>query len=173
MYARLWHGLVLGDAESIRNYSEAMGVGEYYPLFAAMLTARPWADILGSGAEPERLRERGTAEDKAQIRGYAAQYAKGIAVVLQSVPRPMLLLFKTNDCLRHAERQLSSGVNSFLITLRFCIGSILKETRQERQKQHSGLSVLARLAEARLAFFGWLLDRLSESYWLPYLLSWL
>eukprot|EP00965_Chrysotila_dentata_P048939 1624071-Pleurochrysis_carterae.AAC.1 len=27
MYARLWHGLVLGDAESIRSYSEAMGVG--------------------------------------------------------------------------------------------------------------------------------------------------
>lgn len=59
-----------------------------------------------------------------QIRGYAQQYAKGIAVVLERVPAPMLLLFKTNDCLRHAERKLlgaAAGVDSMLVTMRYCL----------------------------------------------------
>ena len=38
----------------------------------AMLTGRPWADILATDAGTERLMERGTSEDKAQIRGYGA-----------------------------------------------------------------------------------------------------
>ena len=61
---------------------------------------------------------RGTAADQTQIRDYAAQYAGAIAVVLDKLPRPMLLLLKTNDCLRHADRKLGAGVNSYVITLR-------------------------------------------------------
>lgn len=88
-----------------------------YPLLAAMLTARPWGDILQAAEDPTKLRERGTPADKMQIRGYAAQYAHHIARVLERVPPVMLLLFKTNDCLRHAERRLSApGVNPFLST---------------------------------------------------------
>lgn len=52
-------------------------------------------------------------------------YRKQIVHVLECVPPPMLLLFKTNDCLRHAERQLGAGVDSFLITLRFCLRALL------------------------------------------------
>jgi hypothetical protein len=37
----------------------------------------------------------------------------------------MLLLFKTNDCLRHVERQLQAGAGSFLITLKFCLRFLL------------------------------------------------
>ena len=126
MYARPWQGLVLGDADLIREQAEAMGVGRYYPLLAAMLTARPWTDIMASD-DPASLAERGTAEDKAQIAGYAAQYARQIGLVLDKVPRPMLLLFKTNDCLRHAERQLgggAAGASSLLITLRYCLEAV-------------------------------------------------
>ena len=74
LYARLWTAIVLGDADGIRNVSVALGVGEYYPLLAAMLTNRPWGDVVGS-ASSDRLKERNTAEDRAQIRGYAQQYA--------------------------------------------------------------------------------------------------
>ena len=49
-------------------------MGEWYPLLAAMLTGRPWADVLATEAGADRLREKGTAEDKAQIAGYAQQY---------------------------------------------------------------------------------------------------
>ena len=70
LYARLWHALLLGDADGIRAVSLELGVGEWYPLLAAMLTGRPWADVLATEAGADRLRERGTAEDKAQIAGY-------------------------------------------------------------------------------------------------------
>ena len=46
-----------------------LGVGDYYPLLAAMLSGRPWADILASEQGSARLKEKGTAEDKAQIAG--------------------------------------------------------------------------------------------------------
>lgn len=67
IYSRLWRGLVLGDADEIREAAEAMGVGPYYPLLAAMLTARPWNDILLAAEQPAALVARGTKEDQAQI----------------------------------------------------------------------------------------------------------
>ena len=41
-YAQLWRGLILGEVEAIRKHSQAMNAGDMYPLFAAMLTSRPW-----------------------------------------------------------------------------------------------------------------------------------
>ena len=66
----LWCGLVLGDADEIRLAAEEMGVGPYYPLLAAMLTARPWNDILQAAEQPAALVARSTKEDQAQIAGY-------------------------------------------------------------------------------------------------------
>ena len=58
---------MLGDADEIREAAEGMGVGPYYPLLAAMLTARPWNDILQAAEQPASLVARGTKEDQAQI----------------------------------------------------------------------------------------------------------
>ena len=132
LYAQLWQSVLMGDADGIRRVSFELGVGEYYPLLAAMLTGRPWGDILSAGGSqsPSRLAERGTAEDKAQIRGYAQQYLKQIVKIMELVPAPMLLIFKTNDCLRHIERQLlgqSGGGESFVIMLRYCVHALLHE----------------------------------------------
>jgi aarF domain-containing kinase len=41
----LWQALILADAEGIKRHSEGMNAGEAYPLFAAMLTTRPWDQI--------------------------------------------------------------------------------------------------------------------------------
>ena len=133
IYSRLWRGLVLGDADEIRLAAEEMGVGPYYPLLAAMLTARPWNDILQAAEQPAALVARGTKEDQAQIAGYATQYARQIATVLDRVPPPMLLLLKTNDCLRHAERQLTfgAGVGSLLVTLRHSLQALRQETARD------------------------------------------
>ena len=125
LYAHLWHAMLLGDADGIRAVGYELGVGDYYPLLAAMLSGRPWADILAAERGTARLREKGTAEDKEQIRGYAQQYIKHIAIVLEKVPPPMLLLFKCNDCLRHTERRLDSGINSFVISMRYCLQTLL------------------------------------------------
>ena len=97
---------------------------------------------------PYRLADGGTVFDRA----YAQQYLVEIVHVLERVPRPMLLLFKTNDCLRHAERKLDAGVDSLLITLRYCLEAMLL---------HAG--VASRLERLRLACSIWLLRTWSES----------
>jgi hypothetical protein len=43
------------------------------------------------------------------------------------VPRQLLLLLKTNDCLRHIDRELGSPVNSSLITAEECVKVLLRE----------------------------------------------
>jgi hypothetical protein len=48
----------------------------------------------------ERLRLRHTAEERERIQDYASQYAREIGDLLRRMPRPLLLLLKTNDCLR-------------------------------------------------------------------------
>ena len=55
----------------------------------------------------ERLRLKYTEEERNAIQGYAAQHAKQINELLQRMPRPLLLLLKTNDCLR---RVLGAGM---------------------------------------------------------------
>lgn len=38
--------------------------------------------------------------EKGMVRGYVQQYAREIAMLLAKVDRQLILLFKTNDCLR-------------------------------------------------------------------------
>ena len=72
----------------------------------------------------------------------------------------MLLLFKTNDCLRHAERAIGAGVNSFLITLRYCLTLLDQEAAEQRRRGES----------LRLKLAVWLLRYLSDSPLLPRIL---
>lgn len=41
-YAALWRALIFADVDGIRTHSAAMNAGDLYPLFASMLTLRPW-----------------------------------------------------------------------------------------------------------------------------------
>ena len=116
-----------------------MGVGQMYPLLAAMLTARPWDDIVDPRFD-SLTNKRKTAADDSKIAGYVQQYAHHIADILNKVPPEMLLLFKTNDCLRHSDRMLGTPVNTFLITAQTCCTAI----DRERQRMHPGLLSWAR-----------------------------
>lgn len=51
---------------------------------------------VGAGGEAERE----------QLSGLAQQYAREAAQMMQRMPRPLLLLMKTNDCLRSVDREL-------------------------------------------------------------------
>lgn len=44
-YALLWQSLIFADAEGIKKHSQAMNAGDMYPLFAGMLTNRPWDEV--------------------------------------------------------------------------------------------------------------------------------
>ena len=117
-YAQLWKSLMLADLDGIEKACRGMGIDNAYPLFAAMLTARPYDEIIersktGSFASSTAAPE--SQADKAVIRGYAKQFLSEIFALLGILPRQMLLLLKMNDCLRHIDFALGSPTNTLVV----------------------------------------------------------
>ena len=106
---------------------------EMYPLLSAMLTSRPFDEIM------ERSKSRSfTAKDAdcmdvnsdaAMIRGYAQQYLKEIIQMLDKVPPQMLLLFKMNDCLRHIDHALGSPANTMVVAGKYAAQTVYDNER--------------------------------------------
>ena len=57
-YCKLWRSILRGDESGIRRYSERMGAGDMYQLWASMLTTRSWDKIMDAGTDIETLRVR-------------------------------------------------------------------------------------------------------------------
>lgn len=117
-YAKLWKSLMIADINGIEKSCAALGVHEMYPLLAAMLTSRPFDEIQKRSKTRtfSAVSDIDANSDKAMIRGYAQQYLNEIILMLDKVPRQMLLLFKLNDCLRHIDTALGSNSNSLVIS---------------------------------------------------------
>ena len=116
-YARLWRALMLADIPQIQTACSSLGIGKMYPLLAAMLTSRPFDEIVErsqSGALDASSGGSGAGGDKAMIRGYAQKFIADIIALIDAVPRQMLLLFKMNDCLRHIDHALDSPTNTLV-----------------------------------------------------------
>ena len=125
-YCTLWRGIVLAEVAVIRRSCLELGVGNLYPLLAAMLTAKPWNDIVAPELDSlvSKTKPTSAAKHDAKVSGYVQQYAAYICEVLSKVPPQMLLLFKANDCLRHSDRMLGTPINTFLITARACVAAL-------------------------------------------------
>ncbi|CAI5940661.1 unnamed protein product [Closterium sp. NIES-64] len=106
-YAHLWKALVLADARGIMQYSIALGAGaDLYAIFAATLTLRSWENIVE--ASSDHLFIPDTAEEKKHLQKSAAAYFNDITRLLARLPRVLLLLLKTNDCLRSLDTALGT-----------------------------------------------------------------
>ncbi|GAB4831940.1 hypothetical protein Ancab_005955 [Ancistrocladus abbreviatus] len=115
-YAALWKALVLSDAKSIKENSVKLGAGEdLYALFAGILTMRPWNRVIDPAVD--HLVIQGTDSDRSELQMYASQYFPQISELLRRLPRVILLMLKTNDCLRAVNNALLQGssMESFLI----------------------------------------------------------
>jgi aarF domain-containing kinase len=120
-YSRLWKALMLADVPAIREACACLGVNEAYPLFAGLLTARPFDEILArsrtSSLDHHRPQNAVNARaDKMVMRGYAQRYLGEILQLLNKIPRQMLLLLKTADCLRHIDQALGSPINTLVVS---------------------------------------------------------
>lgn len=118
---------MMADLEEIKASCHDIGVDKAYPLFAAMLTARPYDEIIersktgsfsAASAAPE------SQADRAVIRGYAKQFLKDIFVLLGTLPPQMLLLLKMNDCLRHIDFALGSPANTIVIAGKYAAKAV-------------------------------------------------
>lgn len=157
-YARLWKSLMLADLKGIANACHGLGIenDSAYRLFAGILLARPFDELversrnggsLGRGGNgngnPESSRS-----DQAIIQGYAQRFLPNIISLLSVVPRPMLLLLKMNDCLRHVDGALGSPANTLIVTGRFAAGFLYQDSlcQLRKNKQH----------QSPFSFLGWL-----------------
>ena len=61
------------------------------------------------------------------LQSYAKKYYKEIVELLAIVPSDLLLLLKTNDCLRHLDKVMKTPVNSTAVIGQICSDVILQE----------------------------------------------
>ena len=112
-YTRLWSGIVLSDESIIKEYAKSLNAGAMFTLLAAILTMKPWDDVVSD--DLNRLKRKNTAGEKQLLKSYAMKYFREITIMLANVPSDLLLVLKTNDCLRHLDMRLGSPVNTTLI----------------------------------------------------------
>ena len=110
-YADLWTSIVMADIGMMKRTCEKFGVTEMYPLLAAIITSRPFDEILDRREGKKVKRTKKGNGDKAMIRMYAERYMTSILHLLETVPRDLLLLLKMNDCLRHIDSTLGADNN--------------------------------------------------------------
>ncbi|KAJ6322640.1 hypothetical protein OIU77_012475 [Salix suchowensis] len=98
-YAALWKALIFSDANGIKENSVRLGAGEdLYALFAAILTMKPWNRIIDPSVD--HLVIKGDDMERSERQMYASQFFPQISELLRRLPRVILLMLKTNDCLR-------------------------------------------------------------------------
>lgn len=154
-YAHLWDALIRGDEAAIKRYCIALGAGDAHRMLSCVLTHRSWTSIAG-----RTIHEPGTAAELAYLRDRAPELVGMVADLLARLPRPLLLLLKTNDLLRGVERQLMHDNNSgrFSVTIltmaRFCQQAIW----DENVDNSSWLS--------RYLRYWWIYLRLSIAEWI-------
>lgn len=115
-YAALWKALIFADATAIKENCVKLGAGEdLYALFAGILTMRPWNKVVDPSVD--HLVIKGNDGDRSELQMYASQYFPQISELLRRLPRVILLMLKTNDCLRAVNSSLlqASSLQTFLI----------------------------------------------------------
>ncbi|KAM9294328.1 aarF domain-containing protein kinase 1 [Gastrophryne carolinensis] len=173
-YCRLWQALIAADMEGIRRYSQRMGAGDLYPLFACMLTARSW-DAVNRGID----RGPATREESQEIRSNASAYLPQISQLLANIPRQMLLLLKTNDLLRGIEATLHSraSASSFLGMSRCCVRALARHRKASASSlwAYASISISESLRLAQLQLYELFLRAQCTSLgrWLCRLVSWM
>ncbi|PWA71375.1 Leucine-rich repeat-containing protein [Artemisia annua] len=132
-YAALWKALVLADANGIKENCLKLGAGEdLYALFAGILTMRPWNRVIDPAVD--HLAIQGNASDHSELQMYASLYIPQITELLHKLPHVILLMLKTNDCLRSVNNLLIKrpSVESFII-----IGRVSSEALIEEKLSHA------------------------------------
>ncbi len=139
-YCRLWKAIVTSDEEEIKYRCTLMNAGKLYTLLAAMLTMKPWDDIVSD--DMSRLKSKGTKGEAEMLRSYAKKYMKEVIGLLGAVPSEMLLLLKTNDCLRHLDRSLGVPINTAQIVAETTAKIIFEEDLIQARSIVDRLSVV-------------------------------
>nr|QKY15035.1 ABC1-like protein (ABC1) [Polytomella parva] len=124
-YAALWHALIFSDEENIKKFSGRMNAGDLFPIFSAMLTQKSWEQIMEKSED--HLNMDFSKEQSLAIQHYSKMYAREITMLLQRMPEALVLLLKTNDCLRCVDHALGQPINTISITARQCARALAEQ----------------------------------------------
>ncbi|OQR71993.1 putative aarF domain-containing protein kinase 1-like [Tropilaelaps mercedesae] len=155
-YARMWLAIINRNVDEIERVTFEMKVpNNLSKILASIVTGRRWRAIADG-----TIGRSGDSSEAQEIKTFAAKHVDLINAVLRSVPREMLLLFKTNDLLRGIEASLGTRhvAKSFVVMSQCCIRGVYS-----RKLREEGLS-----AGRRLTLYAqqWLwLVRLSVYHW--------
>lgn len=153
-YASLWKALVFADAKAIKENSIKLGAGEdLHALFAGVLTMRPWQRVIDPS--PDHLVLDGKTTDYSELQNYASLYFSEISELLRRLPRVILLMLKTNDCLRAVNHALVGGTSleSFMIIGRVSSEAVLDAKKMSRRSFLDRLMIWLEEAILEARFF--------------------
>lgn len=119
-YSSLWLALIQADMTNIKKFAGELGVGDLYGILACIVSGRPWSAVVRGITE--HIDGKAMQSEESEIKSYATRYMYEINQLLSSVPRELLLIFKTNDLLRSIENRLGTKGQqmSFIIMTRYC-----------------------------------------------------
>lgn len=162
-YAQLWTSLIKADEEGIRKYSYRVGGTDIYQLFACMLTGREWDKI--SQSDLSSVRE---TDEVGRISDGAMTYLIEVADILGKLPRPVLLLLKTNDLLRHVDEKLNTVADdriTYVIMGSYCSKAVWLDTKKYIFDKIRSIGLSFSLVK-QLFTAWWQYERLAYALWL-------
>eukprot|EP01130_Rhizamoeba_saxonica_P018253 TRINITY_DN9073_c0_g1_i2.p1 TRINITY_DN9073_c0_g1~~TRINITY_DN9073_c0_g1_i2.p1 ORF type:complete len:528 (+),score=92.91 TRINITY_DN9073_c0_g1_i2:162-1745(+) len=116
-YCKLWRALVIRDQDNIEKYARELGAGDLYELFGLILAFRPHSNN-DVGLE-NNWTEKDRENVKKMFKGKHFSDILGmINALLESVPRPMLFVLRTNNLVRSINKELGAQVNRYKIFAR-------------------------------------------------------
>ena len=132
-YAYLWKGLVNKDEDLIRQGVVGLGVKkELYRLFAGMITAKSWDDIMDDSHKTikERLGLNLDQRLKSELQVKTQLWMREINQCLGDIHPDMLVIMKVNDYLRTLNNRLGQPTDTFYYVVNYLICKILVKARQ-------------------------------------------
>lgn len=125
-YAYLWKGIIRQDEMMIKYACERIGAERHYPLFAAMITRRPWSAIMkNTGSDVKsRLAIKKSKRELNTTKVNMMKYRKLIGQILNEIDPDLQLLFKINDYLTTIDNRLGSPINTFYYTAKYSMKEI-------------------------------------------------
>ncbi|KAL8218110.1 hypothetical protein R6Q57_021483 [Mikania cordata] len=123
-YAALWKALILADVKGIKENCKKFGAGEdLYTFFTSILTMKSWESVIDPAVDHLAI------NDQSDLQIYGPEYFSQVTELLHRLPRVILLMMKTNDCLRSVNNALLQrpSLESFLIIGRVSSEAVIEE----------------------------------------------
>ena len=140
-YAHFWLALLKKDIPELRKYCQKLtGIKDEqeFLIFLAAITGRhPLQALLYDISSRRTKQEMSTLQKELQEEQGVLERLMGI---LDSAPRVVLMILKTNDLIRNLDEKLHNPLGperSFLIMANYCARSVYDEAREQNEVKYS------------------------------------